>query len=179
MIVTRLSMDHVDKVLTQWRQERPDLDVGPMGIIGRFKRLHDRVSDELARVYTSHGLNAASFDVLATLRRSGHPYQLSPSALIDWTMVTSGTMTNRLDRLEAQALIERRPNPEDGRGSVVALSAKGFDLIDHVIAEHVENQHRILSGLTSASQEQLDGFLKLWLSNLEEADLKRSSEQKK
>jgi DNA-binding MarR family transcriptional regulator len=94
-------------------------------------------------------------------------------------MVTSGTMTNRLDRLEAQALIERRPNPEDGRGSVVALSAKGFDLIDHVIAEHVENQHRILSGLTSASQEQLDGFLKLWLSNLEEADLKRSSEQKK
>ncbi len=172
-------MDHVDKVLAQWRQERPDLDVGPMGILGRFKRLHGRVSDELARVYTSHGLNAASFDVLATLRRSGRPYQLSPSALIEWTMVTSGTMTNRLDRLEAQALIERRPNPEDGRGSVVALSAQGFDLIDQVIAEHVENQHLILSGLTTASREQLDELLKLWLSKLEDADLARESERQK
>ncbi len=170
-------MDHVDKILAQWRRERPDLDVGPMGVIGRFKRLHDRISDELARVYTSHGLNAASFDVLATLRRSGRPYQLSPSALIDWTMVTSGTMTNRLDRLEAQALIERRPNPVDGRGSVVALSAQGFDLIDQVIAEHVENQHIIMSGLTTGSREQLDGLLTLWLSKLEKADLQRNSKK--
>jgi DNA-binding MarR family transcriptional regulator len=94
-------------------------------------------------------------------------------------MVTSGTMTNRLDRLEAQALIERRPNPVDGRGSVVALSAQGFDLIDQVIAEHVENQHIIMSGLTTGSREQLDGLLTLWLSKLEKADLQRNSKKMK
>lgn len=165
--------------MAQWRRQRPDLDGGPIGLIGRFKRLHDRVSDELAHVNTSHGLNAASFDVPATLRRSGRHYQLSPSALIDWTMVTSGTMTNRLDRLEAQTLIERRPNPKGGRGSVVALSVQGFDLIDQMIAEHVENQHMILSGLSTALRERLARLLTLWLSNLGEADIQHNSERKK
>ena len=154
----------------QWQQERPELDVGPMAVIGRFKRLNTVLTENLARVYSTHGLNAASFDVLATLRRSGKPYALSPSALIDWTMVTSGTMTNRLDRLEAQGLIERRPNPEDGRGSVVGLSKVGFKLIDQVVTEHVANQHRIMSGLTSASLEQLNTNLKTWLEALENDD---------
>ena len=163
-------MDHVDKIVMQWQQERPELDVGPMAVIGRFKRLNTVLTENLARVYSTHGLNAASFDVLATLRRSGKPYALSPSALIDWTMVTSGTMTNRLDRLEAQGLIERRPNPEDGRGSVVGLSKVGFKLIDQVVTEHVANQHRIMSGLTSASLEQLNTNLKTWLEALENDD---------
>jgi DNA-binding MarR family transcriptional regulator len=160
-------MDHVEKILTQWRRERPDLDVGPMGVIGRLKRLHDRLSLGLARVYSSNELNAASFDVLATLRRSGRPYELSPSALIDWMMVTSGTMTNRLDRLETQGLIERRPNPSDGRGSVVVLSKAGFDLIDRVVSEHVENQHKLLSGLTVGTHETLNQILMTWLAELE------------
>lgn len=163
-------MDHVDKIVMQWQQERPELDVGPMAVIGRFKRLNAVLTENLARVYSTHGLNAASFDVLATLRRSGKPYALSPSALIEWTMVTSGTMTNRLDRLEAQGLIERRPNPEDGRGSVVGLSKTGFKLIDQVVTEHVANQHRIMSGLSSASLEQLNTNLKTWLSALENED---------
>jgi len=160
-------MDHVDKILAQWHQERPDLDVGPMGLIGRLKRLHDRLSTELERIYSSHGLNGASFDVLATLRRSGIPYELSPTELINWTMVTSGTMTNRLDRLENKGLIERRTNPKDRRSSVIALSKKGFELIDMVVTEHVKNQHRLLSALDANSRQQLNSIFAIWLFELE------------
>lgn len=160
-------MDQVDRILAQWRQERPDLDVGPMSVIGRLKRLADQISQELARVYGAHGLTAASFDVLATLRRAGPPYALTPSALISWTMVTSGTMTNRLDRLEADNLIERRPNPEDGRGSVVALTGKGFALIDKVVTEHVANQHRLTERLPSPLFTELDDGLRAWLAAFE------------
>jgi len=161
-------MDHVEKILAQWQQERPDLDVTPMGVIGRIKRLHDRLLEELNVVFASHGLNAASFDVLATLRRSGSPYALSPSQLISWAMVTSGTMTNRLNRLESKGLIERRSNPKDGRGFVIALSKKGLLLIDQVVTEHVKNQHRIMSGIDSKSREQLNTILAAWLVELEE-----------
>lgn len=160
-------MDHVDRILAQWRQQRPDLDVGPMGVIGRMKRLHDRLATGLQKVFAAHGLNGASFDVLATLRRSGEPYALSPSELVDWTMVTSGTMTNRLDRLESAGLIERRPNPKDGRGSVVALTDQGFELIDTIVSEHVANQHALVSGLDASSMAQLDGLLKDWLAVLD------------
>ncbi|MDK3018177.1 MarR family winged helix-turn-helix transcriptional regulator [Pseudodonghicola flavimaris] len=160
-------MDQVDRILAQWRRERPDLDVTPMGTFGRLKRLFDHLSRELSRVYQAHDLTAASFDVLATLRRSGAPYALTPSALISWTMVASGTMTNRLDRLEAGGLIERRPNPEDGRGSVVALTEKGFALIDSVVAEHVANQHRLMEAVPAPLRQQLDDGLRVWLATFE------------
>tara|TARA_R110000764_G_scaffold28607_1_gene67339 strand:- start:20474 stop:20974 length:501 start_codon:yes stop_codon:yes gene_type:complete len=160
-------MDHVDRVLEQWRTERPDLEVVPMGVLGRLKRLHDRVSAQLETVYAANGLTAASFDVLATLRRSGAPYALSPSELIAWTMVTSGTMTNRLDRLAAAGLVERKPNPEDGRGSVVALTPQGFALIDRVVTAHVANQHRVLSALSAQDRAALDGLLRQWLGAFE------------
>ncbi|MGS4983590.1 transcriptional regulator, MarR family [Pseudosulfitobacter pseudonitzschiae] len=160
-------MDHVDRVLEQWRTERPDLEVVPMGVLGRLKRLHDRVSAQLERVYAANGLTAASFDVLATLRRSGAPYALSPSELIAWTMVTSGTMTNRLDRLAAAGLVERKPNPEDGRGSVVALTPQGFTLIDRVVTAHVANQHKVLSALSPQDRAALDGLLRQWLGAFE------------
>lgn len=156
-------MDQVDRILSQWRQERPDLDVGPMGTLGRMKRLVDHLSTELGKVYKAHGLTAASFDVLATLRRAGAPHALSPSELIDWTMVTSGTMTNRLDRLEEAGLIQRRTNPEDKRGSVVALTTEGLALIDRVVTEHVANQHRLMAGLPEAVRQRLDEDLRLWL----------------
>lgn len=160
-------MDHVDKVLAQWRQERPDLDTGPMGIMGRLKRLQNALAAGLEVEFAAHGLNAASFDVLATLRRAGPPYALSPSALIDWTMVTSGTMTNRLDRLEAAGLIARRRNPDDGRGQVVALTDKGLALIDRAVAAHVANQHRLIAGLPPETRDQLDAALRAWLALLE------------
>ena len=160
-------MDHVDKVLAQWRQERPDLDTRPMGIMGRLKRLQNALAAGLEVEFAAHGLNAASFDVLATLRRAGPPYALSPSALIDWTMVTSGTMTNRLDRLEAAGLIARRRNPDDGRGQVVALTDKGLALIDRAVAAHVANQHRLIAGLPPETRDQLDAALRAWLALLE------------
>lgn len=156
-------MDQVDRILQQWRDQRPDLDTGPMGTLGRLKRLADHLTEGLAQVYSAHGLTAAGFDVMATLRRAGPPYALTPSELIAWTMVASGTMTNRLDRLETAGLIERRPNPEDGRGSVVALSAKGLALIDEVIDEHVANQHRLMQALSPEQHAQLDAILRIWL----------------
>lgn len=162
-------MDHVDKILAQWRKERPDLNVEPMGLIGRVKRLHDQLMQEVDRVYSANGLNLASFDVLATLRRSGPPYALSPTDLINWTMVTSGTMTNRLDRLEAAGLVKRNRNPEDGRSFVVALTDQGFDLINKVVEEHVANQHRLMDGLSSDSVKSLDNGLRTWLGLLGES----------
>lgn len=156
-------MDRVDEILGQWHRERPDLDVGPMGVFGRLKRLTDHLSAELTAVFEAHDLTAAGFDVLATLRRSGDPYALSPSDLIAWTMVTSGTMTNRLDRLESAGLIVRRANPKDGRGSVVALTPDGLHLIDRVLVEHVATQHRLIGSLPASTQQELSEILKVWL----------------
>lgn len=160
-------MDHVDKILAQWNAERPDLDVASMGTMGRLKRLSDHLSRALSRVYQAYGLNPASFDVLATLRRSGAPYALTPSALIEWTMVSSGTMTNRLDRLEAAGLIERKTNPADGRGSLVALTNKGFQLIDEVVGAHVANQNRLTAALSLQERAALDCGLRAWLAVFE------------
>lgn len=163
-------MDNIDDILRQWNTARPDLDVRPMGVFGRLKRLNDHLMAEMTTVFDAHGLTAAGFDVLATLRRSGTPYALSPSDLIAWTMVTSGTMTNRLDRLEKSGLIERRPNPSDGRGSVVALTSDGLRLIDVVITEHVALQQHLVSSLPVELPEQLDGILRTWLGAFAPAD---------
>lgn len=159
-------MDQVDRILAQWHRERPDLDVMPMGMFGRLARLRSVLSSGMDEVFRAHGLNGASFDVLATLRRSGPPYALSPSELIKWTMVTSGTMTNRLDRLEQAGLVSRQKNPEDGRGFVVALTQKGFDLIDAAVTDHVANQHRMAEALTPDDRDQLDALLRKWLAAL-------------
>ena len=160
-------MDHVDSILAEWQAERPDLDAMPMGVMGRLKRLQVHLARNLEAVFARYGLNAASFDVLATLRRSGAPYALSPSALMDRTMVTSGTMTNRLDRLEAAGLIARRRNPEDGRGFVIALTDKGFSLIDEAVTAHVENQQKLIAALDPAERAALDTLLARWLAAFE------------
>ncbi|NIJ39759.1 DNA-binding MarR family transcriptional regulator [Parvibaculum indicum] len=160
-------MDQIDRILDQWRAERPDLDVAPMGTIGRMKRLTAHLAQGMERVFTAHGLNAASFDVLATLRRAGEPYALSPSELIEWTMVTSGTMTNRLDRLEQTGFITRRRNPEDGRGFVIALTEKGHKLIDKAVTAHVENQHAMVEVLSENERKTLDRLLGKWLGAFE------------
>ncbi len=159
--------DAVDRILAQWRQERPDLNVDPMGLLGRLGRLRDHIARDIESVLQAHGLNSSSFDVLATLRRAGHPYQLSPSDLLAAMMVTSGTMTNRIDQLEKQGLVQRLPNPHDRRSLLIALTDKGFALIEQAVADHVANQHRLAATLTPDQQATLDDLLRIFLSSYE------------
>lgn len=160
-------MDHVDRILAQWNRERPDLDVEPMGLLGRLARLRTHLAREIDKTLAGHGLNSASFDVLATLRRSGPPYQLSPGDLIATTMVSSGTMTNRLDQLEKAGLIERSHNPDDRRSVIIALTPKGSALVDEAVTSHVANQHRLLENLSADERAALDGLLRKFLVEFE------------
>jgi DNA-binding MarR family transcriptional regulator len=160
-------MDHVDKILQQWQRERPDLDTAPMGLLGRLGRLHAHLISETEAVLATHGLSRASFDVMATLRRSGPPYRLSPGDLLSATMVTSGTMTNRIDQLEKQHLVERIANPGDGRSVLIGLTDTGFSLIDKAVTAHVENQHRLTAMLDQTEFKALDTLLGKYLAAFE------------
>ncbi|MFC8450908.1 MarR family winged helix-turn-helix transcriptional regulator [Kitasatospora sp. NPDC057223] len=158
--------DHVDRVLEQWSAERPDLDVSPMAVIGRMKRLHQLIEAELRRTFAAHGLDAASFDVLATLRRSGPSHSLTPAALMRSAMVTSGAITQRLDRLESRGLVTRTPSETDGRVVHVALSAEGLALIDRALPDHVATEHRLLAALTPDRRDTLADTLRDLLQSL-------------
>lgn len=148
-------MDHVDKIVAQWTQERPELDVGPMEVIGRIVRLANCLNHEMERVFERFDLTAASFDVLATLRRSGGPYALSPGELMETTMVTSGTMTNRIDRLVTAGLVERRENPKDKRGFLICLTAGGLALIDRAVEDHVARQAELIAAVQGDERDDL------------------------
>ena len=155
-----MAADPVDKILAQWHRERPDLDVSPMGVIGRILRLSKHLERGLKKTFAEFGLNFGEFDVLAALRRSGEPFQLTPTELFSTLMVTSGTMTNRLDRLEKAELVRRIPDPSDRRGTLIQLTDKGFNLIEQAIAAHVENEHHMLSTAESLDRETLDRLLR-------------------
>lgn len=163
-------MDRVDDILAQWRRERPDLDVGPMGIIGRMRRISQHLLRGMEKTFAEHGLQDGSFDVLATLRRSGPPYALSPGDLLRTMMITSGTMTNRVDQLEKAGLVKRTPNPEDGRGFIVSLTKKGFNLIDATMTAHVETQKRLTSALSKEERAALNALLGKYLASFEAAE---------
>jgi DNA-binding MarR family transcriptional regulator len=160
-------MDHVDKILHQWGQERPELELGAMGTIGRIKRLNQHLMREMEKTWSAHGLSAASFDVLATLRRCGPPYALSPGDMMVSTMVTSGTMTNRIDQLVKAELVERIRNPDDGRGFLIALTPPGRELIDKVATAHVETQAKMVAVLTDEQRAKLDDLLRQFLGGFE------------
>ncbi|MCT8262875.1 MarR family winged helix-turn-helix transcriptional regulator [Proteus terrae] len=160
-------MDRIDKITKQWQRERPDLDVSPMGLIGRLGNITLHLSREMEKVFSQFGLNTSSFDVLATLRRAGDPYTLSPGEMLSTLMVTSGTMTNRIDQLEKAGWVIRKVNPEDGRGFLVSLTPEGLELINQVIEAHVENQKRLVSGLSQEEQQTLNQLLKVFLKTLE------------
>ncbi|MER9894421.1 MarR family transcriptional regulator [Mesorhizobium sp. M0119] len=160
-------MDRAAKAIEQWKKERPDLDVSPMAVLGRLSEAASLIARErLAPLFASYGLQSGEFDVLATLRRSGPPYALTPTALYEATMVTSGAMTNRLDRLEKSGLITRGPHPDDRRGIVVQLTGKGLALIDEAVAAHVANEHQILSGLARPEQIMLARLLEKLIASL-------------
>jgi DNA-binding MarR family transcriptional regulator len=159
--------DHVSSILTQWAAERPDIDVSPMGIVGRISRLSLVVEKELEPVFVQFGLNHWSFDMLATLRRAGTPYRLSPTELFRSMMVTSGTMTNRIDRLTEKGLVRRVPDPEDRRGILVELTQQGCELIDRALISHVANEARLLQPLSPEEQQTLATLLRKLLSSLD------------
>jgi len=153
-------MDRVDKIIKQWHQERPDLDVGPMEVIGRIKQISQYLLREMDKTFSVHGLNGAKFDVLATLRRSGAPYSLSPSDLMASTMVTSGTMTNRIDQLVKSGLVRRTPNSQDARGFIISLTNKGRALTDRVLNDHVKTQAQLTTVLTKEDKKILNSILR-------------------
>ncbi len=159
--------DHVSRIQRAWARERPDLDVRPQGVIGRLHRLAGHLTEQLCLVYRRHGLGEGEFDVLATLRRAGPPYERAPGELAAHTMVTTGAMTKRIDRLERDGLVTRRRSTADGRGRVVALTPAGRELIDRAFTEHMHNERRLLDMLTPEEADQLETLLGTWLGHFE------------
>jgi DNA-binding MarR family transcriptional regulator len=158
--------DAVALILEQWARERPDLDCSPMGVIGRISQLQREVHLAQRATFARHGLDAPSFDVLAALRRAGPPYQLTPTALMRTALVTSGAITQRLDRLEERGLITRTRSASDGRGVVVTLTDAGRAALDAALPDHLETERRLLSGLSGAEQDQLAALLRRFLVTL-------------
>ncbi|HZD38000.1 MAG TPA: MarR family transcriptional regulator [Actinomycetes bacterium] len=160
--------DHVDHILAEWSRQRPDLDVSPMGIIGRMSRLSRFLEHSIAEVLARQALNEPQFAVLAALRRAGPPHCLSPTDLYNSLLVSSGAMTNRLRRLEVAGLVKRMPDPHDGRGLLVALTRKGQRVIDEAVDAHTANEHRLLGALTPADRETLADLLRRLLLQFED-----------
>ena len=159
--------DHVDAILAQWKRERPELDVAALGIMGRLFRAAQLADAELARGIAEHGLQPGWFDLLAALRRAGQRFELNPTQLMATTMLSSGGMTKRLDRLEGAGLVERRPDPSDRRGTLVGLTKQGRELVDAALVTHVGNEERLLQPLSASERRALDELLRKLLSGLE------------
>ncbi|MHA7305386.1 MarR family winged helix-turn-helix transcriptional regulator [Arthrobacter sp. TMN-49] len=151
--------EQLDRILSQWRTEKPHLDVSPMAVIGRLGRAASAVDARLAETFARHGLDASTFDVLATLLRSGRPYSLTPAALARDSMISSSAVAQRLNKLEHRGLVARRANPDDGRGTMVSLTPVGRDLIEAVLPDHLATEHAITSALTKVEQAQLATLL--------------------
>ena len=160
-------MDRADLAAEQWARERPDLRTLPMAIFGRLSEAAERATCEhMNPLFARAGLQAGEFDVLATLRRSGEPFTLSPTQLYEAAMISSGGMTDRLDGLERAGLVVRRPDPKDRRGKMIVLTDPGKRLIDEAIGRHVANEERLLLSLTQAEQETLNALLKKLIAGL-------------
>jgi DNA-binding MarR family transcriptional regulator len=150
-----------------WQAERPDLDVQPLQVLSRVSRLARHLDRARRSAFAGHGLEPWEFDVLAALRREGPPYELSPGALLRTTLVTSGTMTNRVDRLEQAGLVRRRPDPHDKRGVLVTLTAAGQTRVDAALASLLEAEQALLAGLPEDSRRTLAGLLRVLLAPLD------------
>lgn len=155
-------LDHVGRIMQQWAGQRPDLDVSPMGIIGRLHRLSAVLHDELRPVFAEAGLGDGDFDVLASLRRSDPPHRLTPSQLAATTLVTSGAVTKRVDRLERLGLVSRTVSDDDARSRLIALTDEGFALVDDLVEKHVANERRLLNGLSDLERSRLAHLLQAW-----------------
>ena len=154
--------DHVDTIVAQWNRERPGIDVSGMAVIGRLARLNTLIRSRLDEVFAAHDLEFWEFDVLATLLRNGEPHQLTPGQLLDSMMITSGAMTNRIDRLESRGLVERVKNPDDGRQVLVTLTAAGLAKVDAALVDHAANELDLLAALDADQQAQLIELFRVW-----------------
>jgi DNA-binding MarR family transcriptional regulator len=152
--------DEVDTLVAAWHRERPDLDVSPLEVLSRVTRLARHLDRARGSAFASHDLEVWEFDVLAALRRAGSPYELSPGRLLQQTLVTSGTMTNRIDRLEDQGLVTRRTDPTDRRGVLVSLTDAGRARVDAALTDLLESERRILAALPQDQRRQLAALLR-------------------
>jgi DNA-binding MarR family transcriptional regulator len=159
--------DHIDTILAQWRRERPDLDTEALGILGRLLRAAHLADTELGSRLADHRLRPGWFDLLAALRRAGKPYELTPTELMRTTLLSSGGMTKRLDRLAEAGLVERRPDPADRRGTLVSLTRRGKASIDRALEAHLANEEQLLKALGPAGRRRLDDLLRTLLVDLE------------
>src|SRR5580692_5014968 len=158
-----LARDEVDDLVAAWHSERPDLDVEPLQVLSRVSRLARHLDRARRSAFTEHGLELWEFDVLSALRRQGSPYQLSPGALLRATLVTSGTMTNRIDQLAKAGLVRRQPDPQDKRGVLVVLTDEGAARADAALADLLSSEEKLLAGLDRGQREQLSGLLRMLL----------------
>ena len=157
---TGRAADEVDVLVDAWRRERPDLDVAPLEVLSRVSRLARHLDLARREAFAAHDLEPWEFDVLAALRREGEPYTLSPGRLLQVTLVTSGTMTNRIDRLEAKGLVARVPDPHDGRGVQVVLTTDGRARVDAGLTDLLAHEREILSALSASDRDLLADLLR-------------------
>jgi Transcriptional regulators len=160
--------DEVDRIVAAWHRERPDLDVSPLTVLSRVSRLARHLDLARRSAFARSQLESWEFDVLAALRRAGAPYRLSPGALLTQTLVTSGTMTNRIDRLVAKGLVVREPSPEDRRGVLVRLTPEGLARVDAAMTDFLAAETAILQDLTPAQREQLADLLRVVVRQFDE-----------
>jgi DNA-binding MarR family transcriptional regulator len=152
--------DEVDRIVEAWERERPDLDFEPLQVLSRVGRLARHLDRARRSAFSASALESWEFDVLSALRRAGEPYQLSPKALLQQTLVSSGTMTNRIDRLVARRLVERRTDPRDGRGILVVMTADGRERVDASISQLLEAETELLERLSPTDRTRLAGLLR-------------------
>ena len=159
--------DSVDYLLADWARERPDLDFSPLAVVYRMGQVRRLLEQRMAEVFARHGLTAADFLVIVTLRRAGEPYRMPQARLMDALGLTSGTVSLRLDRLVKAGSVTREPDPNDRRGSIIQLTDAGLRLFDGVAPEHLANEDRLLSALTADQRTELAGLLRHLLVSLE------------
>lgn len=155
--------DEVDELVEAWARERPDLDVAPVEVFSRIGRLARHLDLARRDAFTAAQVESWEFDVLAALRRAGAPYELSPGRLLRETLVTSGTMTNRVDRLAGRGLVERLPDPRDRRGVLVRLTPEGKAAVDHAFEQLLDAERTFLAGLPDRDRAKLAGLLRTLL----------------
>jgi len=165
-----LLRDEVDDLVAAWRAQRPDLDVEPMQVLSRISRLARHLDIARRGAFAEHELESWAFDVLSALRRQGPPFQLTPGALLRATLVTSGTMTNRIDRLAAEGLVRREPDPRDKRGVLVTLTEQGQERVDAALAGLLRRERALLADLDDAERRNLADLMRILLAPFDAAE---------